>query len=129
STRYPADCGDHHHRETVLGVSRAAVEKNFQSYNLLDQQVQFLPGWFRDTLPSVPVNRLAIMRLDGDMYESTMQALEGLYDKLSVGGFVIIDDYMLKPCAQAVLEFRERRKIEDVILPFDEFRAYWRRMS
>jgi hypothetical protein len=129
TARYPADRGDRHHRETVLSVSRGGVENNFQSYGLLDRQVQFLEGWFKDTLPNGPINRLAIMRLDGDMYESTMQALEALYDKLSVGGFVIIDDYMLKPCAHAVHEFRERRKIEDMILPFDDFRAYWRRMS
>jgi hypothetical protein len=94
---------------------------------LLDSQVQFLEGWFKDTLPAAPIEKLAIMRLDGDMYESTMQALVALYDKLSIGGFIIIDDYMLKPCAQAVHEFREQRHIADEIQSFDDFRAFWRR--
>jgi hypothetical protein len=129
AARYPADRGDRHHQQSVLNVSRATVEKTFRSYDLLDRQVRFLEGWFKDTLPTAPINRLAIMRLDGNMYESTMQALEALYDKLSIGGFVIIDDYMLRPCAQAVNEFCEQRKIDDKILPFDEFRAYWRRLS
>lgn len=126
---YPADAGDPHHKEPRLSVTRTAVEKNFRSYGLLDGQVQFLEGWFKDTLPAAPIRKLAIMRLDGDMYESTMQALVALYDKLSIGGFVIIDDYMLRPCAQAVDEFRTQRQINEELLPFDDFRAYWRRSA
>jgi hypothetical protein len=81
AARYPADRGDRHHQQSVLNVSRATVEKTFRSYDLLDRQVRFLEGWFKDALPTAPIKRLAIMRLDGDMYESTMQALEVLYDK------------------------------------------------
>jgi hypothetical protein len=54
-------------------------------------------AWFKDTLPDAPIRQLAVMRLDGDMYESTIQALDALYDQLSPGGFVIVDDYFLKP--------------------------------
>ena len=60
---------------------------------MLDDQVRFLKGWFKDTLPNAPISSLAIMRLDGDYYESTTVALTNLYDKLSVGGYAIIDDY------------------------------------
>ena len=128
-TVYPADAGDPHHKEARLSVSRATVEETSDCNGLLDSQVQFLEGWFKDTLPAAPIEKLAIMRLDGDMYESTMQALVALYDKLSIGGFIIIDDYMLKPCAQAVHEFREQRRIVDEIQSFDDFRAFWRRSA
>jgi hypothetical protein len=69
------------------------VQSNFTAYGVLDKQVRFLKGWFKDTLPTAPIGALAIMRLDGDYYESTMDALTNLYDKLSVGGYAIIDDY------------------------------------
>lgn len=76
-----------------LAVSLEAVQENFRKYDLLDDQVRFLKGWFKDTLPTAPIQKLAILRLDGDMYESTMDGLNNLYSKLSVGGFVIVDDY------------------------------------
>src|SRR4029079_12073458 len=95
------------------------VAKNFARYNLLDEQVMFLEGWFRDTLPVAPITSLAIMRLDGDMYESTIQALDTLYPRLSPGGFVIIDDFQLEPCAKAVHDFRSRENIDDPIQPID----------
>jgi O-methyltransferase len=51
-------------------------------------------------LPVAPIERLTLFRLDGDMYELTkIQALGSLYPKLSPGGFVIIDDYHLKPAS------------------------------
>jgi len=63
-------------------------------YGLLDAQVCFLKGWFRDTLPTIPAAQsFAVIRLDGDLYESTWDALTGLYPKLSPGGYCLIDDY------------------------------------
>ena len=63
------------------------VKANFEKYGLLDAQVVFLKGWFKDTLPAAPIGKLAVMRLDGDMYESTMDALKSLYPELSPGGY------------------------------------------
>ena len=91
--RFPADLADAHHTEDFLRVSRQEVEVNFRKYGLRDAQVHFLEGWFRDTLPNAPVDRLCVLRLDGDMYESTMIALENLHDRVSPGGFIIVDDY------------------------------------
>jgi O-methyltransferase len=91
--RYPADKGDQHHKDRYLAVSKEEVENNFRKYGLLDGQVVFLKGWFKDSLPNAPIKRLSILRLDGDMYESTRDALTNLYPKLSVGGFCIVDDY------------------------------------
>jgi O-methyltransferase len=59
-------------------VSLEQVKENFRRYGLLDEQVRFVKGSFRDTLPSIPIERLALLRLDGDLYESTIQALTAL---------------------------------------------------
>lgn len=111
----------------LLAVPAEEVRQNFARYGLLDGQVRFLEGWFRDTLPAAPIDRLAVIRLDGDMYESTMDALESLYPKLSVGGFVIIDDYILEMSAQAVHDYRAAHGIRDPIQEIDSYGAYWRR--
>ena len=126
---YPADAGDMLHTYDILAVSRETVENNFAAYGLLDEQVRFLQGWFKDTLPNAPIRQLAVMRLDGDMYESTAEALDALYGRLSPGGFVIIDDYFLQPCAQAVHDFRDRLGITDPILDIDGQGRYWRRSA
>lgn len=123
---FPADAGDQLHTHTQLRVSRADVEDNFRRFGLLDERVVFLEGWFKDTLPEAPIDRLAVLRLDGDMYESTFEALDALYHKVSYGGFVIVDDYFLPACAKAVNDFRERYGIASPILPIDGCGTYWR---
>jgi hypothetical protein len=108
--RYPADTGDAHHTFYQLIVSLDEVKENFAKYGLLDDQVRFLPGWFKDTLPRAEIDRLAILRLDGDMYESTMDAIIALYDRVSPRGIVIVDDYGAVPaCRQAIDDFRAKR--------------------
>ncbi|GGS57789.1 methyltransferase MtfB [Actinokineospora fastidiosa] len=116
----------HEHNE-VLGVDEAAVRRNFERYDLLDDQVRFLPGWFNKTLPTAPIERLAVLRLDGDLYESTLDALNPLYPKLSVGGYVIIDDYLVPGCRAAVDEFRAEHGIDDPIERIDRWSVFWRR--
>ncbi len=90
---YPADAGLNFHEVDELAVSREEVERNFERFGLLDDQVRFLKGWFKDTLPGAPIEQLAILRLDADLYESTMDALVPLYPKVASGGYVIVDDY------------------------------------
>jgi O-methyltransferase len=112
----------------TLAVSLDQVKANFSRYDVLDERVRFLKGWFKDTLPTAPIERLAILRLDGDMYSSTMDALVSLYPKLSRGGFAIIDDYgAVEACRKAITDFRESNKINDPILPIDWTGAYWRK--
>jgi O-methyltransferase len=130
AVRYPRDEGDRLHTFPQLAVTLERVRDNFRRYGLLDDQVRFLKGWFRDTLPNAPIEQLAVLRLDGDLYESTIQALECLYDRLSVGGYVIIDDYgNIAACRQAVHDFREARGIKDPIQPIDWAGVFWRRSS
>ncbi|MGP0068511.1 MAG: TylF/MycF family methyltransferase [Isosphaeraceae bacterium] len=126
SNQYPQDEGDRLHTFGELAVALEQVQDNFRRYGLLDDQVRFLEGWFRETLPSAPIERLAVLRLDGDMYQSTIEALESLYDKVSVGGYVIVDDYgNVAGCRQAVHDFRDARGIRDGIRPIDWAGVYW----
>lgn len=125
---YPADQGDQHHTFRELAVSLERVQENFTKYGLLDEQVRFLKGWFKDTLPAAPVRQLAILRLDGDMYSSTMDAITALYDKVSQGGFIIVDDYnAVASCKQAITDFRASRGIVDEIVPIDRIGVYWQK--
>jgi O-methyltransferase/8-demethyl-8-(2,3-dimethoxy-alpha-L-rhamnosyl)tetracenomycin-C 4'-O-methyltransferase len=126
---YPADAGDPHHTFRELAVSLEQVRENFDRYGLLDRQVVFLKGWFKDTLPAAPIDRLAILRLDGDMYESTTDGLVNLYGKVSLGGFVVVDDYGATPnCRQAVNDFRRRCGIAEPLANIDGKGAFWRKL-
>jgi O-methyltransferase len=124
--RYPHDAGDSHHTWEALAVPLREVQRNFDRYGLLDGQVRFLEGWFRDTLASAPIERLALLRLDGDMYESTMIAFETLYPKLSSGGYCIVDDYGAVPaCARAVEDFRGKHAIDEPMERVDWTAVFW----
>ncbi|HSI32875.1 MAG: TylF/MycF family methyltransferase [Phycisphaerae bacterium] len=126
--KYPLDKGDKHHTQEALAVSLESVQRNFAAYGLLDEQVRFLKGWFKDTLPAAPIDRLAVVRLDGDMYESTMDALVHLYPKLSPGGYLIVDDYgCIRACKQAVHDYRDAHGIRDEIRQVDWTGVYWQR--
>lgn len=126
---YPDDAGIPFDAMTdVLGVSLEEVKENFRRYDLLDDQVHFLEGYFRDTLPTAPISQLAVLRLDGDMYESTINALDNLYPKLSPGGFLIVDDYRLVPaCRKAVTDYRRKHSINTPIRHIDACGSYWRK--
>ena len=111
-----------------LACSEAAVRMHFERYDLLDANVCFLPGWLADTLPSAPTGPLAILRIDVDLYSSTAQCLDLLYDRVSPGGFVIVDDYgYLECCRDAVDDFRRRRRVEEPISWIDGSGIYWRK--
>jgi O-methyltransferase len=126
--RFPADRGDTHHELEFLRVSEDEVRATFERYGLLDGQVRFLKGWFRDTLPAAPIERLAVLRLDGDMYESTIEALDALYPKLSPGGFAIVDDYGAIPaCRQATDDYRARHGVREPLDAIDWTGVYWRK--
>lgn len=127
SAKYPADGGDLHHTLDHLRVSEEDVKSHFSTFGLLDSQVRFLKGWFSETLPTAPISELAVLRLDGDMYESTMDALNYLYPKLSRGGFIIIDDYALTGCRKAVDDFRAQHGIKEDIKRIDWSGVYWQR--
>jgi O-methyltransferase len=128
--KYEADRGDDHWTKRRLAISLDEVRGNFERYQLLDDRVRFLPGWFNETLPTAPIDRLSVLRADGDMYGSTMDVLTALYPKLSVGGFAIIDDYGAVPgCRAAVTDYRAEHGITEPIEQIDWTGVFWRRQG
>ena len=91
--------------------SLAEVQAFFGQVGILDR-ARLVKGLFQETLPATPVGPIAVLHIDGDWYESVMACLEHLYDRVSPGGIVQIDDYGHWPGARkAVDEFRQRRAI------------------
>ena len=130
TTRYPLDDFSSLHNQLELAVRRQDVEANFRRYGLLDAQVHFLEGWFEDTLPTLAGHTWSVIRLDGDLYQSTIEALESLYPELSLGGYCIVDDFGTYPaCRQAVEDYRIKHAIEEPIVDIDGSGAYWRRTA
>jgi len=128
--KYPADIDLDFHIYDELKVGLEQVKDNFRAYGLLDEQVKFLKGWFKDSLPQAPIDQLALIRLDGDMYESTMDALSNLYPKLSHRGYVIVDDYhVVKACRGAVHDYCDNHGIEPNITEIDGVGVFWRKFN
>jgi len=124
---YPEDRGLNLFLYDELAVSLEEVRENFKKYDLLDERTVFLKGWFKDTLPKAPLEKLAVLRLDGDLYQSTIEALTNLYHKLSPGGYCIIDDYSIGACQKAVDRFRTEQAITTPLLEIDWTGVYWRK--
>jgi hypothetical protein len=90
-----------------VGESQSSVENFLVRHLGIDRSdLVFHAGWFHDTIPKADINDIALLRLDGDWYESTKTCLDNLYEKVVEGGYIIIDDYgAFSGCAQAVDEF------------------------
>lgn len=128
SDKYPDDAGDVHYTKSELAVSLEEVKRNFEQYGLLDEQVKFLKGWFSETLPNAPIEKIAVLRMDGDMYESTMDTLINLYHKIVEDGYIIVDDFGAVPaCKKAVEDFRKSNNIIEDIIQVDWTCVYWRK--
>jgi O-methyltransferase len=124
--KYPNDAGDMHHTFDFLKVSLDEVKQNFKMYNVLDDNVIFLKGWFNETLKNNnEIKELSILRFDGDMYGSTIDVLSNLYHKLTKNGVIIIDDYCLQNCVKAVTDFRINNNINDEIKVIDKCGVFW----
>jgi O-methyltransferase len=125
---FPHDDGLNLHLYPELSVSLEQVKENFSRYGLLDEQVVFVKGLFQHTLPSLEAGPFALIRLDGDLYESTYLSLESLYPKLSLGGFVIVDDYGGVPaCQAAVSDYRTLMGIDVPIQEIDWTGVWWQK--
>lgn len=108
-------------------VSLEEVQTNFQAFDLLDDQVHFCKGYFIDSLPRCAVSQIAVLRMDGDMYESTMDQLFNLYAKISIGGVIIVDDFNIPECIRAINDFRTWHAITEEIksIPGDRSGSFW----
>ena len=133
--KYPMDSGDTHYQIPELSVSLDTVISNFK---LIDEDISnivFVKGWFKDTVKDNNIDKIAILRLDGDMYESTVDPINYLYPKVNIGGFCIVDDYNPKFGAHHVANsYRADHNISEELQIFDGnshglLSAYWRKLN
>lgn len=112
---------------TYLQASTAIVAETFQTYSLLDDKVVFAKGLFQHTMPALRsiISKLAVLRIDGDMYESTADVLYNMYDKLSVGGVVIQDDWTGFPSRTACEDFFAVHHLQPAVIAIDNLSVYW----
>jgi hypothetical protein len=136
--RYPADAelliedqGEQAMVDAALAVPVETVRANIERYHLFDpERVRFVEGWFKDSLPTAPIDEIALLRLDGDLYESTMDSLVNLEPRVTPGGFVIIDDYgCFEACRKAVHDYRDEHGITDPIVEVDWTGVWWQRSA
>ena len=128
--RYAQDLATQHdfHLRPELAVGTAQVAANFRRYDLLNENIRFVEGWFVDTLPPLKNEIFAILRLDGDLYSSTMDTLVPLYDSVAPGGFVICDDFgIVLDARRAIIDFRKERGITNHMFAIDGDGIYWRK--
>ena len=124
--KWPLDKGAKHHNRKDLAISLEEVKSNFEQFDLLSDNIVFVKGFFEDSLKTVNFDKLSILRLDGDMYGSTMTVLEQLYHKLEIGGYLILDDWLIKGAREALLDFRNKLRIKEPL--YEDFSGvFWKK--
>lgn len=109
-----------------LAVDEAVARGNMRALGF-STRFGVIPGWFKDTLPG-PVKTISVLRLDGDLYESTMDALRTMYPLLSPGGYCLVDDYGSVPhCRRAIHEYRDEHGITAPLVEVDWTCVRWRK--
>jgi O-methyltransferase len=107
-------------RGSCLGTKSTVELVLFSRFGLSRDSVYLVEGWFQDTLPvhRDRIGQIALLRLDGDWYESTLCCLNNCYDRVSPGGYIIVDDYgSCYGCKKAVHEFLESKDVEVRLIP------------
>eukprot|EP01113_Clastostelium_recurvatum_P010313 TRINITY_DN1509_c0_g1_i1.p1 TRINITY_DN1509_c0_g1~~TRINITY_DN1509_c0_g1_i1.p1 ORF type:complete len:313 (+),score=86.83 TRINITY_DN1509_c0_g1_i1:54-941(+) len=101
---------------------------NMKSWGAYDEsRLKILKGWFSETLHVAGIDKISYLRLDGDLYESTRDAITPMYHKISKGGIVYVDDYFtFNGCKKAIDEFREKNGVNSTLYTqyFPEGRGY-----
>ena len=118
------------HENPLLAINVEQVKENFVRFGLLDDDVVFVEGWFADTMPKLEpqIDKIAILRLDGDYYTSTREVIDPLYDKVSPGGFIIVDDYgCYQQARDAIHDFWDERGLSPKLIQVDWTCYYWRK--
>merc|ERR1719240_1418000 len=109
-------------KKNILTVEGEHVQNNFKRFGLFDDSVKFVQGYFNDTLPTIRdlgLRKISLLRVDGDLYSSTMDVLENLYPMVTPGGYVIFDDYPLPQSARAIYDFFKRWGLDTKLLKTD----------
>lgn len=115
---------------SFIKTSEETVRHNFQKYGVLDDNVAFIRGLFKDTLPNFrtyhPRTSIAILRLDGNFYDSHQDALYYLYELVPIGGCVIFDDIMSHAAVQQCwADFQKDHGFTEKLVPVDRHAAYF----
>ena len=116
------------------GTFKAGMDRvleNLRVFNVNTTRIKLVPGWFNESLSRANIGPISFLRLDGDFYESTRDALTALYAQVSIGGLVYVDDYYaFDGCKRAVDEFRSLNGISsplvDQYLPENYERGEWK---
>jgi|WetSurMetagenome_2_1015567.scaffolds.fasta_scaffold228846_2 O-methyltransferase len=101
----------------ISARSLKTVQQNMKNWGIPEELLVYHVGWFCDTVPEAEIGPIALLRLDGDLYESTRVCLEHLYPKMSPGGWAICDDWTLDGCRKAVMPY---------LLAKENCPIYWR---
>jgi O-methyltransferase len=118
-------------RMDYLKVGKDDIADGFKKLGLLNGGVLFHKGYFRYSAARlrdelhVDHKGIALLRMDGDMYESTMDILYNLYDLVPASGCVIVDDWTIPECRRAIEEFRTRNKVHDEVVSIDDRAVFW----
>ena len=114
---------------TAVGLE--TVRQIFRNYGLLDSNVHFVKGRFAQFLPQSHIKRIAILRLGADLNSSTSDILYNMYEQVSVGGFIIIDDWLggVPPRQKAVLDFCASHGITDEMIENESDAIFWRKVA
>ena len=130
-----------HGKEGMFRATRKKFEENMKANNFdvskLQHRITVLEGFYADTLPKLKERKvkLSFLRLDGDIYISTIQALENAYELVQPGGYIYVDDYgSWEGCRRAVDFFRQSVGDNEPLFPIFEndtdttfFAVWWRK--
>ena len=106
----------------ISSHNKEGVIENLVKWNVMNDNVHLIEGWFQDTLSKTDTGKISVLRLDGDLYESTKVCLEVFYPKVEKGGLIIIDDYELAGCKKAVHDYIKGKRVK---LQFYKYTAFW----
>jgi O-methyltransferase len=117
---------------SLLKATKEDVEEAvFKIAKYPKELVKFHVGWFQNTVPLAAneIGPIALLRLDGDLYESTLVCLQHLYPLVVEGGFVIIDDYGLSGCRMAIEEYFQEMDINPYLTYVDSIGRFFIKKS
>ena len=109
-----------------LSVSLRQVKSNFLKFGALNN-VEFVEGYFEDSLQRFRKEdvKFSIVRLDGDMYSSTIDVLYNVYEKIVKGGYMIVDDWAIGNARKAVKDFLNHHGIRETFQRIDNTAVYF----
>ena len=107
---------ERHLPDYVVAASFEDVQSNFKQFDVNQDQVTYLKGFVKDTLPNCGINTICVLRIDVDAYSATLEILNELYDKVVKGGYIIFDDACLYETLDAIKVFFKENSIPPYLI-------------